>query len=96
MDQVANGTGRVLLGLEGSGDVGKLLAVQDVELVICGVTAGVALGADSGIEDDQVLSDTLKKDSLAHWSGTVGSGGPREELMRRARLQVNLPYDSVP
>jgi hypothetical protein len=47
-DQMVDGTGRVLLGLKGSGDVGKLLAVQDVEVVICGVTAGVALGADSG------------------------------------------------
>lgn len=47
-DQVVHGTGGVLLGFEGSGDVGKLLAVQDVEVVVCGVAAGVALGADGG------------------------------------------------
>jgi hypothetical protein len=41
-------TGGVLLGLEGSGDVGELLAVQDVEVVVSGVAAGVALGADGG------------------------------------------------
>lgn len=43
-----NGTGGVALGLEGSGDVGELFAVQDVEVVVCGVAAGVALGADGG------------------------------------------------
>lgn len=47
-DQVVHGTGGVLLGLEGSGDIGQLLAVQDVEVVVRGVTAGVALGADGG------------------------------------------------
>jgi hypothetical protein len=47
-DQVVDGTSRVLLGLEGSGDVGKLLTVQDVEVVIYSMTAGVALGTDSG------------------------------------------------
>jgi hypothetical protein len=45
---VVHGTGGVLLGFEGSGDVGKLLTVQDVEVVVCGVAAGVALGADGG------------------------------------------------
>lgn len=47
-DKVVHGTGGVLLGLEGSGDVGELLAVQDVEVVVRGVAAGVALGADGG------------------------------------------------
>lgn len=47
-DQVVHGTGGVALGLEGSGNVGELLAVQDVEVVVRGVAAGVALGADGG------------------------------------------------
>lgn len=41
-------TGRVSLGLEGSGDVGELFAVQDVEVVVRSVAAGVALGANGG------------------------------------------------
>lgn len=47
-DQVVHSTSGVLLGHEGSGDVCELFTVQDVEVVICGVAAGVALGADGG------------------------------------------------
>lgn len=43
-----HGTGGVALCLKGSGDVGELLAVQDVEVVVRGVAAGVAFGADGG------------------------------------------------
>lgn len=32
--------------------------MQDVEVVVGGVAASVALGADSGAEDDEVLGDT--------------------------------------
>lgn len=45
---MVHGTGGVPLRLEGSGDVGELLAVQDVEVVVGGVATGVALGADGG------------------------------------------------
>lgn len=55
---------RVDLGLVGSGDVGELGALEDVEVVVGGVTAGVTFGADGGAEDDQVFSDT-------YWSGLV-------------------------
>ena len=55
--QVVHGAGRVDLGLELAGDVGQLGAGQDVEVVVGGVAAGVALGADGGAEDDQVLGD---------------------------------------
>lgn len=49
---------RVDLGLVGSGDVGELGALEDVEVVVGGVTAGVAFGADGGAKDDQVFGDT--------------------------------------
>ena len=53
-----HGTGRVGLGFVGPRDVGELGAVQDVEVVVRGVAAGVTLGSDGGAEDDQVLGDT--------------------------------------
>lgn len=56
--QVVHGAGRVDLGLVLAGHVGKLGAGEDVEVVVRGVAAGVALGADGGAEDDQVLGDT--------------------------------------
>lgn len=56
--QVVHGAGGVGLGLVGARHVGELGAVQDVEVVVRGVTAGVALGSDGGAEDDQVFGDT--------------------------------------
>lgn len=56
--QVVHGTCRVGLGLVGTGHIGELRAVQDVEVVVRGVAAGVALSADGGTEDDEILSDT--------------------------------------
>lgn len=56
--EMVHGTGGVGLGFVGTGDVGELGAVQDVEVVVRGVTASVALGSNSGAEDDQVLGDT--------------------------------------
>lgn len=47
-DEVVHATGRVDLGLELSGDVGELGALEDVEVVIGGVAAGVAFGSDGG------------------------------------------------
>ena len=55
--QVVDGAGGVDLGLEGAGQVGELGAGEDVEVVVGGVAAGVALGADGGAEDDEVLGD---------------------------------------
>lgn len=49
--------GRVDLGLVLSGNVSPLLAGQDVEVVVGGVAAGVALSSDGGAEDDEVLGD---------------------------------------
>jgi hypothetical protein len=55
---MVHGTGWVRLGFVGTGDVGELGAVQDVEVVVRGVAASVALGSNGGAEDDQVLGDT--------------------------------------
>lgn len=55
--QVVHGAGRVDFGLESAGDVGELGAGQDVEVVVGGVAAGVAFGADGGAEDDEVFGD---------------------------------------
>ena len=57
--QVVHGAGRVDLGLELAGDVGQLGAGQDVEVVVGGVAAGVAFGADGGAENDEVFGDAL-------------------------------------
>lgn len=56
--QVVDGASRVDLGLVLAGDVGQLSASEDVEVIISGVTAGVALGSDGSAEDDQVFGDT--------------------------------------
>jgi hypothetical protein len=45
------------LGLVLAGRVGELGAREDVEVVVGRVAARVALGADGGAEDDQVLGD---------------------------------------
>ena len=55
--QVVHGAGRVDLGLELAGHVGQLGAGQDVEVVVGGVAAGVAFGADGSAEDDEVFGD---------------------------------------
>lgn len=47
-DQVVHTTGRVDLRLEFTWDVGQLSSLKDVEVVIGGVAAGVALGANGG------------------------------------------------
>ena len=52
---MVHGAGRVDLGLELARDVGQLGAGQDVEVVVGGVAAGVAFGADGGAEDDEVF-----------------------------------------
>jgi hypothetical protein len=50
---------RVDLGLVLAGHVGQLHAREDVEVVVGGVAARVALGADRGAKDDEVLGDAL-------------------------------------
>ena len=47
-DEVVHASGRVDLRLELAGDVGELGALEDVEVVIGGVAASVALGSDGG------------------------------------------------
>ena len=47
-DKVVHATGGVDLGLELAGDVGQLGALEDVEVVVGGVAAGVTLGANGG------------------------------------------------
>ena len=58
--QVVYAAGRVHLGLVLSGDVGRLYAREDVEVVVGRVAARVALGADGGAEDDEVLGDAWR------------------------------------
>ena len=41
-----DGSGRVDFRFEGAGQVGRLRALDDVEVVVGGVAAGVAFGAD--------------------------------------------------
>jgi hypothetical protein len=47
----------VYLGLVLPGNVGVLLPGQDVKVVVGRVPPRVALGADGGAEDDEVLGD---------------------------------------
>lgn len=53
-----HGALRVDFRLEASGRVGVLHAVQDVEVVVGGVSACVAFGADGCAEDDEVFGHT--------------------------------------
>jgi len=45
------------LGLQATGQEGGLGALEDVEVVVGGMAAGVALGADGGAEEDEILGD---------------------------------------
>lgn len=47
------------LGLVLAGDVGELGADEDVEVVVGRMAARVALGADGGAEDDEILGDAF-------------------------------------
>lgn len=55
--EVVDGARGVHLRLVLAGNVGLLDAGQDVEVVIGSVAPSVALGADGGAEDDEVLGD---------------------------------------
>ena len=46
--EVVDGTGRVDFGLVRTGDVGELSALEDVEVVICGVAASVSFSSNGG------------------------------------------------
>jgi hypothetical protein len=52
---------RVDLRLKCAGDIGQLRAGQNVEVIVGGVAAGVAFGADGSAKDDQVFSDAWAK-----------------------------------
>ena len=55
--QVVDAALGIDLGLVGTGDVGELGAVEDVEVVVGGVAAGVAFGADGCAENDEIFGD---------------------------------------
>lgn len=48
-----------------AGRVGDLRAGEDVEVVVGGVAAGVAFGADGGAEDDEIFGDACFAIALA-------------------------------
>lgn len=82
--EVVDGTGGVNLGLKGAGGIGGLSTGEDVEVVVGSVATGVALGADGGTEDDEVLGD-----AWGGWRMSVPGpaieelgGGTREEKRR--------------
>lgn len=52
------------LGFVLAGDVGELGAREDVEVVVGGMASRVALGADGGTEDDEVLGDTYRYEKI--------------------------------
>lgn len=58
--QMVHRAGRVDLGRVFAGDIGLLDTREDVEVVVGRVAASVALGADGGAKDDEVLGDTYK------------------------------------
>lgn len=56
-------TGGVDLGLELAGNIGELGTLEDVEVVVGGVAAGVALGADGGTcERKAIREDNINED----------------------------------
>lgn len=50
------------LGEQATGQKGGLGALEDVEVVVGGMAAGVALGADGSAEEDQILGDRGMQD----------------------------------
>ena len=54
---MVHAAGAVPLHMELPGAEGPLLADEDVEVVVGGVQAGVALCAERGAKDDEVLGD---------------------------------------
>lgn len=62
--QVVHGAGRVDLGRVLAGHVRLLDAREDVEVVVGGVAAGVALGANGSAEDDEILGDAWIRVSI--------------------------------
>lgn len=55
--EVVDAAGRIDLGLVLARHVSPLLARQDVEIVVCGVPAGVTFRSDSSAKDDEVLGN---------------------------------------
>lgn len=53
-NEVVHVTGVINLPGKCAGGVGGLTAGKDVEVVVCGVSAGVAFGADGCAKDDDV------------------------------------------
>ena len=49
------GTLRIDFGFEAAGRESQLRSVDDVEVVVCCVSAGVAFSSNGGTEDDQVF-----------------------------------------
>ena len=80
-------------GLELSEQVALLMAREDREVVVCEVQAGVALGAERGAVEDQVLGDGgVEDDEGAHCAAVVAIR--RCEL---ARVRVpTISHSSIP
>ena len=74
---MVDGAGRIDLRVVLAGGVGPLLACQDMEVVIGSVAASVALGANGGTEDDEVLGDAGVDD--VH--GAHGAAGVVEDVL---------------
>ena len=64
---------------------GPLLADEDVEVVVGGVHACVALGADGGAEDDEVLGDA----GVDNVHATHGTAGIVEHPLGRVGVDGN-------
>lgn len=57
-NEVVHVSGVINLPGKCAGGVGGLTTGKDVEVVVCGVSAGVAFGADGCAKDDDVFGDT--------------------------------------
>ena len=80
---MVHAAGAVPLHLELPGAEGPLLADEDVEVVVSGVQAGVALCAERGAKHDEVLGDGGVDD--VH--GAHGPAGVVEHPLGRVRVE---------
>lgn len=81
-NEVVNVSGVINLPDERAGRVGGLTTGKDVEVVVCGVSAGVAFGADGCAKDDDVSDPKKVKNkkresvsqSVGRWGEERGEG----------------------
>lgn len=90
-NEVVNVSGVINLPDERAGRVGGLTTGKDVEVVVCGVSAGVAFGADGCAKDDDVSDPkkvkNKKKGECQSVSGEMGRGAGRGEKERMGRTR---------